>query len=318
MLKPGIWRSDGLTAARLRGPWGSRRHLSIALYEEIGQSAREDRDEIQERILFHFPTRTGTYKRTYRNRFPEFDEQVVRAIREHAPITPLCRVHDVGVSDGRTSLDFYRRLRGIPDRCFSFLASDLAPFVTLVRSGKSRLSIALDDTDALLQVTWPPFVFSLLRPETPWIYPINALVRRRLLSGPVPRLLARYRERPEELEVRRIALVHPDLERLVREHEDVDLAQYDLMTKMTGSFHVIRVMNLLNPLYFSEEELARGVRHVHSGLEEGGLFIVGRNDDPNSPLQASIYLRAGARLEELNRYGDGAPIHELVVSRDWP
>ena len=316
MFKLGIYTLDGLCRERLNGFWASRVPLSIVLYAEVAEGNHPDRDEILERILRDFTTREGAFKRTYAGRFRHFDEATVDVIvREFAGKRAL-RVHDVGASDGRTSCDFFERLAALPGKELTFLASDALPFVTII--SRHRLIVAVDEAGAPLQVTRPPFVLGITCRERPWLFPVNALVRRLLLRSAVPKLLRDYHRGDADVTVRELSLVHPKMATLVGRFPNMRFEQYDLRMPMDRTFDVVRAMNLLNPDCFSESDLVRGIGNLFASLGEHGILVVGTNAGPDSPVEGAIYRKSGATLEEVFRAEGPPPVHDLLTSRAWP
>lgn len=305
MLKFGI-----TTPAQLKsGLWRGRRAVAVSLYDQAsGDDAR------QEEVLIRLSTGTGVCKRTYRNRFDGFDELVARAITEHLPADGECSIHDLGVSDGRTTYDLWRRVNEI-GRAIRLVASDACPELTVISEPRGRLQVALDNTGTVVQVVWPPFVFNAPRRESSLYYPINTLVRYALFGHAVPRLVDRYRS-GEPVDAHAVQLLHPHLRRLVDDGA-IDFITYNVLDPMPQQFHVVRAMNVLNPGYFSPAEMRTAVGNIHASLADGGLFAVGRNQQAGSPTDGCIYVKRSGSFEELVRINGGSPIREAIASEAW-
>jgi hypothetical protein len=83
------------------------------------------------------------------------------------------------------------------------------------------------------------------------------------------------------------------------------LSQHDLLEPFTGvsDLHVVRAMNILHDGYFSADQTTRIAGHALRALREGGVFIVGRNENPGSPVSGGIYSKVGGRFESAWRSG---------------
>ena len=103
MLKFGITNLDQMRNRKFKTFLKRKRgNISITLYDKIHTFS--DADTIAERILLLFSDERGAYKRTYQKRFGEFDAQVIHELSKFSPPQTF---HDVGISDGRTALDFF-------------------------------------------------------------------------------------------------------------------------------------------------------------------------------------------------------------------
>src|SRR5258707_4088409 len=144
MLKFGIYDVRQLSRRRISSFFGSKQSISIELYDRLAQINQRDREFISGEILRKFSTGFA-FKRTYHGRFEAFDDAVLALAAQHLAPGRDYRVHDIGVSDGRTACDFYRALidRYELERV-EFCASDYAPYVYLIGDGK-WLRIAVDE-----------------------------------------------------------------------------------------------------------------------------------------------------------------------------
>ena len=137
MIKTGIHDIKQVTGrTRFKTILGRDKHLSVTLYDQI--LGLPNAEFLAERILFRFSDERGARKRTYANRFEEFDSSILRLMREHlAPDTALV-VADLAVSDARTSCDFFSKVAAAFPH-LSYHASDYNPRV-LVLDGDSQVA----------------------------------------------------------------------------------------------------------------------------------------------------------------------------------
>jgi hypothetical protein len=50
-------------------------------------------------------------------------------------------------------------------------------------------------------------------------------------------------------------------------------------------------MNVLNDSYFSADLMRRVLQNIHGSLKDNGLFIVGSNQDPGSPVSGAVFSK---------------------------
>lgn len=310
MLKPGIHRLDQLRLEHLTSWWGRRKLIAIDLYPQIAAANLPDRDELQQHALLRFALANGTFKRTYGGRFRDFDREAIAIALDAFPPPCALRVHDMAVSDGRTSVDFFEALAERYGQGLRFHASDLVPYVWRLQRAGEPLRVIVDDEDHVLQVIRPPFVFSVPRPEDVRLYPLNHAIRRMLQARAVPRLLAAAAA--GQAERTRIDLVHAECAKRVRDDARFELTQHDITRPVGSEFHVVRAMNILNPDYFDAATLEQIVGHVCGSVAEGGVLVTGSNQGPDSPVLGSIFRKSGGRFEELHASAGGSPVRALV------
>lgn len=319
MLKLGVCRAEDLDLRRLSTFLGRNKFVAATLYRDLAASDRPDRDELLERILFRFPTRNASLKRTQSARFEAFDAAFLERFRAEREPGRRYRVHDAGVSDGRTAVDFFRRLAAVPGLDFEFVASDYAPEATAVEDERSRLALVVDPpTGELLQVVWPPFVFNVPKGESPLFYPVNHLVRLWLLARRVPALVARWRAGGEGVRVSTLRLLHPSVLALEASDPRFRFERHDLLAPAPRRYDLVRAMNVLNRSYFSEADLARAVGHVADSLDPGGWFLVGSNQDRGSTVNGGVYRRTARGFERVLASGHGSEIDAIVLGAGLP
>lgn len=305
-------------AGRLRTVFGDDKHVSITLSEQIRDLP--DAEVLAERMLLLLPDGRGTYKRTYAHRFDAFDDAVVHRLRElgieGSEAVPIM-VHDVAVSDARTSCDFFARLTNLTPHV-RYIASDYDPYLTVLVSGRAKL--VLDSAGTLLEVVWPPFVFNLLNTgrllhhPRYYLYPINILVKRLVLRFVVRPILARHRA--GEQEGIPLTLFAPRAQSLAASDERFRLVQFDILNPepLGRGVDVLRAMNVLNHSYFTRDEFRRILHGFHKTLAPGGLLVTGSNQDPGSTVNGGLYARTNEGFERIWRSGSGSPIEDLIVS----
>jgi CheR methyltransferase, SAM binding domain len=315
VLKFGICEAEELDLRKLSGPLGRGRFIAATLYPAMAASRHPDRDALLEQILARFPTRNASLKRTHSDRFAEWDRALVEEIRRAFPSGRALRVHDAGVSDGRTAVAFFHQLAAVPGLELHYLASDYCPDVQAVEDPEGRLAVVLDPASGeLLQAIAPPFVFNIPKGESPFLFPVNHFVRRRLLATRVRDLLERHRRGDPRLRVSTIRLLHPSVLALAAHDPRFRFERQDLLEPAPGRFDVVRAMNVLNRSYFSDAHLARVLANIAASLDMGGLFAVGANQGRGSVVDGAIYQRTAAGFERRLASGRGSEIDALVLA----
>ena len=308
MIKTGLYRLDQLSSLRnTRGFFGGTRRISIALYDKI--AGIRDGEQWGEQILALFSDGRGAYKRTYGRRFNDFDVMVVRHISDAFRADQALVIHDAGVSDARTACDFFRSLAARFQNV-TYYASDSEPLLSILQLG--RVKVALNQKKQILEIVLPPFVFNTIKPENFFRYPINYLFFRIANKVCAPRVLAAHRDgtiRPSLL-----SLFCADAIRLAAVDRRFRLVEHDLLAGATFSVpvNVMRVMNVLNSSYFSEQELARIVARIFQSLRDGGLLVVGSNEGAGSQVHGAIYRKGNGAFAELAHSGALHDAHHII------
>jgi hypothetical protein len=306
MFKFGIHKKEQLTPDQLEGFFRARRFIALDLYNALDDYPLRDRDRIQERILRRFYNKNGTSRRTHVRRFEDFDILAVTSVCSTFRPDREIRVHDVGASDGRTSCEFYDTLAGIYGPRLKFVGSDYAPYVYVLRQ-KSTRRVIVDEKDNVLQIIIPPFVFDAIHPE---FYLLNHLVRY-VVNGWYVRPMVRA-SKAGEANVERLDLLCRDCRAKCASKDNFRFISYDILSRATERFNVIRAMNVLNQIYFSRDDLRKAIENIIISLDEGGLFITGSNLEAGTSVNGGIYKKSAGRLEKLEVSGNGSQVDDVI------
>jgi hypothetical protein len=76
---------------------------------------------------------------------------------------------------------------------------------------------------------------------------------------------------------------------------------------------VLRTMNILNLVYFKEDELRSAANAAFDSVRAGGLWIVGRTWEEDLSNHATFFLRREDAWQVLGRMGNGSEIEQLVL-----
>ena len=318
MIRFGICSQEDLTSLSSKGFLGRRKSVAMTLYPEIVATNDPDRDVKLQHILRRFAIDNGAFKWTESRRFEEFDAAVVGLVRERFDRPRPFSVHDVGASDGRTSVDFFRSLAGIEGLTPEFVASDLAPELKVLQEGSVKL--VLDpETGSLLQVIRPPFVFNMRKRESVLLYPGNRLAWAFLARRRVRRMLASSNIR---LLGKSIWLLAPVCLQLIAEDPRFTFRRHDVFERDRARRDLVRAMNILNRSYFRDDELLRVIDNVYRSLRTGGLLVTGSNQSAGSQVDGTVYERSEAGFRSIWTSGRGSQVDDLigayVVGPDTP
>jgi hypothetical protein len=295
MLKFGIYTVEQLRSRRLTTLFGRRKRIAVRLLNQIMGDTDDDR--LYDLVTCDMADDRGSFKLTLSNRFPEFDEIAIEVLRDQKfPDGPL-RIHDIGVSNAQTAVEFFRALSGEFGE-IDYLATDYDHQLEVINEGS--LYVALSSKGEVVEITRAPFVFTPTRHEHPVVYPLNHLVCYALRMTSVKNLVERYRQGgidPDSIE--KVELFCPAAQKLAMASEGFSLGTYDLLEspEFPHKFQCVRAMNVLNPNYFSDEQMNTVLHNIASSLEERGILIAGSNWYAGSSVQGGFYRFTQGKFE---------------------
>lgn len=315
MLKFGIHSLGQLLAV---DPSKKLRHrIAIDLYEKLKNSSLDDEtiSRFEESIICHFASATGVYRRTYRKRFASIEHELVSSVLGLVGGRPDLRVHDMGVSDGRTTVDWYNTIRSAYDGRLEYLASDLYFDLYIVNdTDNEHTFVAADMNWRPMQLVYPPFVFNLGAPESRIFYPINHLIRSILQKTHIEPLIRKAIAGDGTVRVRTCHLICNELSQLI-DSGAVIVEPHDVLEKQPGEFDVIRAVNVLNPSYFSSQQIDTALSNIAEGLSDGGLFLVGSNENADTAFHGELLVKEDRMLKSVAVWNGGSPISDRVDAR---
>jgi hypothetical protein len=316
MLKLGVRRIEELSHARTI--FGRAKRIDIRLYWEILRG-RPEEDHWLQRILQSYIASNQAPKRTESARFRKFDALLLETLAERGSGFPRT-AHDMGVSDGRTAVELYEKLRerGAVD----FTASDWYPALHLVQHRARGWSVAFDEDGNAVQYAGFGFVLSPPEPDRAYLYPVNRLIQtlfERVLAPRAARALAEVdlnelgtlAERDSDaFRVTLIQLVCRECLALLEDEAGFRYERHDVREPCGRRFHLIRAMNVVNHLTPADQR--RALLALCESLEEGGLLALGRSQDPSGETLGSIFERQGGSLRRLGGLHGGSE-HDFLV-----
>jgi SAM-dependent methyltransferase len=313
MFKLGVFKKEQLTPKSLEGFVNSRKFIALDLYNSLDDLSKVEIDKIQERMLLPFGIHNGVLKWTHARRFDDFDLLCLSAIAASFSTGQDIRVHDIGVSDGRTSCGLYGHLSHLYGERLDFLASDYAPYLYVLKRTHSTNRLIVDDRQNVLQIITPPFVFIVSRPEKMMPYPLNFLIRRLVTALYSRPLLEGYKAGRPDIERTRLQLICRECCGYISKQNNFRFDAYDVLSGPRECFDIIRAINVLNCCYFPKSQLRKALENIAQSLREGGLFITGSNMKPGTVVNGGIYKKTKDCLERIAISGEGSQVDALIV-----
>ncbi len=269
----------------------SNRWLSKLLVFNISDIGCVNDSALRNAIISNMTTEERHGKTTAAGRFADLDGVAARYVSAHGPNI----VHDIGVSSGVTSCDFY-------DAVFSklnveYYISD--KYTRYYYTG--RQVVRIFDADRRLLYG---YLFSLVADKE--------LSR----SYPVAKILYGLLERmpPFDKQLKEICLFDPRTVEYLRQGR-LRSIDYDVFqSRIVDRFTYVRCMNVLNRnLWFSDEQILKALTAILDSIVEGGILQIGRSRDDGTHDVTFFRKERGhmCLLESINR---GSEVGDAVVT----
>lgn len=284
MFRTGVYKLKPLLRNRIKDIFGKSKNISISLLNELDIiQDEEQRENISEIILNRFNSDRNVLKRTYKNRYNEFDIFSLNRILEEN--FNNLSILDIAISDGRASIFFLKEAESRFGN-FYYSGSDINIYYNIHKKNKkTNQFIVTDDLNRIIEIVVPPFVLNIARPEGAFYFLNNSIklllektMKRKLING-----VLKYQEK--------IELIHRDYIKLINSNNQFAIKNYNLHNEISEKYHVIRAMNILHSGYFSQTQFNLIFQNIYAGLHTNGLLIEGSNEDPGSPVAGAIYQK---------------------------
>lgn len=309
MYRSGISTIDCLQRAANKIPVPGA--VDVALFPEI-QKAISDPVEcslLEAEILRNLRFSNGTYKRTHASRFNQFDSDLVQFVLDSKHANSL-DVLDLAVSNAVTSVDLWDALRDGGVEMASFLATDLYLHVEVETYSKGRIQLVRSTDGAIVQIRWGSIVINMFRPESWLFFPVNRSFIEFFVPGIVSRCSQGYYGVPE---IKTIDLVSRNAIQRASREPKFRLAEASIFDPPSGTYGVVRAMNVLNEDYFDSKELSEAFTKALSAVAHDGLFVFGSNGDSGTDVSGGIYRRVADSFVPLTAMGVDPTLHQLIV-----
>jgi len=280
------------------------------------------RDLLETKFFCSLRLSNGVYKRTWAGRFYDVDQTLIAQF-QRLGVKPKTFL-DVAVSSGASTIKWFESLQEAGLRP-SMTATDLTMTVYLVRL-LSWLHVLVDKEGFPLQYD----VFGLAsRPRCRIRFYVfgNGLLTilwRMVYAGVARRfdLMKRLKAlhgNPPPIDDPVIKAQIKLVTYRLRENKDIELLDDDITAptppSLRGRFEVIRAANILNPGYFSTQQLREAVRNLRDRLVGPGAFLlIVRTEGTDSNHGSVFCLGDNGSFEVLARIGKGSELEDLVLS----
>jgi hypothetical protein len=255
---------------------------------------------MQEFSAILFDIRIGNLrKRTHGGRLRETERVICKRLGElrSAELTIL----DIGGSDGVTTLDLVEAIRTVTSKPVKAVLADKDLWLVAYRRG--LVTEYRTRSGEPVMVRCGRLGFRLPASEYAWDIFSNILAKYYLTWS---RFRASLREE------RQIGLVNPGvlLEEAILPVEMNCLAFHK---EFREQIDVIRASNVLNPRYFTREQIAQTIRHCYMYLKPGGFLVVSRNHDERDQEveRGSIWVKIAENFQLEEEFNGGSEITPL-------
>ena len=312
MLKFGIWTHQQYLQQDPDDRPRCAARVSYALLD-VGLDPSPELVRAFEDISFHLRTTNGTFRTTFRNRFPDVNAATLAFMKRFWPSDAPLRVQDRASSHGLTTWEWAQPLLAAFPHA-ELEASDLLHYLVLL-SLDNGMSYVVEPNGKPLQYIRPPFVVWTHHPG-PRRWPFNQWLadraRTRFHRLKLPSGWITSSGGPG-FTVKKIPIIHPEALRFSETHPGLRFRERSVFDPTPGECDVIRTMNILNLSYFPEGQLVAGARAVYDSLRPGGLWIVGRTLEEDNSNHATFFRRQPDGWEVLGRIGKGSEIEHLAL-----
>ncbi|HYC77517.1 MAG TPA: hypothetical protein VEI02_07805 [Planctomycetota bacterium] len=317
MLKFGVVDLEGL--ARPRTLFGGARDVAAPVLWRALQTDPERYGATCSAAFNRLRMGNGVYKYTAPRRFADVERDVLELLRARLGDRALA-AHDVGVSDGTTSVELFSALAPVWPR-LRFTMSDYFDAVYVMTRDGDRWAGVLDAELKVIQFFGRGFVLSPLSPPRKW-HPVNRILLDRLRRDLEPALLDAARDlrldvdpprAPAGWSVERVPLVRREALELVRTDPRARFVRHSVLDPLPEPADFIRAMNVLNRGYFGADDLRRAASRLVDGLTPGGVLLIGRNvDEEDGRTAATAWVKGPRGLERVARFHGGSEVEDAV------
>jgi hypothetical protein len=307
MIRKGIFTIGQLKSTSFKDTFGKEKNISIFLYKQINEIKNaSEKIKYAELVLNRFNSDRNVLKRTYKNRFNNFDNLSVNKISEQN--YDEISIFDIAISDGCASYYFLERVVN-QFQNFCYTGSDIhINYYLNKKYESSRSYIITDENKKVVEITKPPFVWNFARTEGRFYF-INNFLKKHYLKK-AERELKKNKIKFKE----KIELIHPDFKTLLSKNSEFKVQNYNLFNEIPGKYTIIRAMNILHLGYFNDDQLILILNNLYNGLETSGLLIEGSNENAGTPVEGAIYKKCNDGFMLLSEPEKPSRIKKLILS----
>lgn len=243
-------------------------------------------------IVSNICTGDNPSKQTTLNRFADIDQISIKYLSQ----TEKKVIHDIAVSTGVTSVEFFENIRKAGLKAEFFISDKYSVYRF---SGKKIIKI-FDPNGNLMS----GYIFFLVADNNKNISPVFFASRW---------LFRLLRLIPTSSDFHEVHLYDTAAAQYVADGE-IGSINYDIFaTQLINQFTFVRCMNLLNLEYFGTEQILLGLNNILASLKNGGVFQIGRTL-PNGSNTVSYYQKVNNKFSLLEHIKGGTEIKKLIES----
>jgi hypothetical protein len=260
---------------------------------------------VEDALFRSLRLQNGTWKVTEAGRLTDVDD----VIAQHLPAADPLRVCDVGISSGVTTVDWFHDLQR-HGREFSMTAIDRDLNGFLIDVG-GFMTVLADRTGFPLQYSSRVAVHGVAtrrdRLRQPLRRAVSQALVRRAINTARRDAVTESRSFGVHIRCQPVMIVSPRLTEL-----EVTLEERDLGDLAAETFDVVRVANVLNRSYFSDETLRHMTASLLASLRPDGILVIARSPPGQANVATIFRASTGHGLEIIARLGGGHDIEGLV------
>lgn len=238
----------------------------------------------------------STWKTTHPTRHPLSDNIILGLVSANVTVSIL----DAGVSDGSTSLNLIEKLQ---NNFETYYITDLHFYVN-VRTNDDNTYFYNPGTKECFAIANRKFI-------------IHANVRSNFF---LLNWMAKYyfsKVPPFNGEAcESITLYQPDLDSLSKSDSRIKILEWDIFCPWErDTVDLIKIANVLNPIYFSNDKICLALEHLFGALKSGGYLVVVENREYE---QWSVFRKIDNKLFLENSGNGGSDITGLIENAIFP
>ena len=262
---------------------------SIFIFD-ITKSSEINDSDLYNKVISLYSNNNNTSKTTYEGRFDDLNHILLQLFDNKNTI----KIHDVAVSSGITTSDLYKFL--IKNNINTEIdASDR--FSTIEYYG-NNVKYFFDSNNNIVQIYFYNIFLGL---KISNIFFISKLFFY---------LIKIFRNNNENR--KKLFLFDKDFFELFNQKKihyfDYDLFDLDIPEK---KYNFIRVMNILNLIYFTEDKIVFAVKKLMESLEENGIMLIGRTS-LEGINNATFYRKCNNQLVSIKLISNGYEYNYLI------
>jgi chemotaxis methyl-accepting protein methylase len=251
-----------------------------------------DDTELYNSVISSYSNNNNTSKFTYPGRFNDINKIIISILSNSKKKYLL---HDVAISTGITTYELYNCLKK-NNNDFHITGSDL--YAEIYYQG-NNIKYFYDKDGSLIQIYFFNIFCSLKITNIFFLSKMLFIILKRNSNTAINKI---------------IYLFDKNFKDLITNNE-IKFISYDLFTnneKEKTKYDLIRAMNILNLVYFNENEIRFALKKLKNSLNINGILLIGRTNS-NGINNATFYkLNDNSNFEILQKVNNGYEFNYLL------